>query len=159
MSLPSQTPPASATPDVGARQAALACAGRATVDDLRQVLERIGVEDEAEDLRRPETGLVMVRGRIGGDGRAFNVGEATVTRAAVRLPSGETGFAYHLGRDRAKARLAAILDAHWQRDAARTAIEGALASLAERRAAEAAVAARQVAATRVNFFTLARGED
>lgn len=159
MSIASQTPPASETPEVSARRAAMARAGQATSDDLRAVLARIGAASEAEDLRRPETGLVMVRGRIGGDGRAFNVGEATVTRAAVRLPTGETGFAYHLGRDRTKARLAAILDAHWQRGAARPAIADALAALAERRDAEAALAARQVAATRVNFFTLARGED
>lgn len=159
MSTTSQTPPVSETPEVSARRGAMARAGQSTSDDLRQILSRIGAGTEAEDLRRPETGLVMVRGRIGGDGRAFNVGEATITRAAVRLPTGETGFAYHLGRDRTKARLAAILDAHWQREATRPAIEGALATLAERRDAEAALAARQVAATRVNFFTLVRGED
>ncbi len=159
MSTINQTPHAPETPEAGTRQAAMALAGQANADDLRAVLARIGIDAAAEDLRRPETGLVMVRGRIGGDGRAFNVGEATITRAAVRLPSGETGFAYHLGRDRTKARLAAILDAHWQRAAARPAIEDALAALAERRAAEAVLAARQVAATRVTFFTLARGED
>ena len=53
----------------------------------------------------------MVRGRIGGDGAAFNLGEATVSRAAVRLASGEVGFGYALGRDRDKARLIALCDA------------------------------------------------
>ena len=53
-----------------------------------------------EDLREPENGLVMVRGRIGGDGAPFNLGEATVSRAAVRLSTGEVGFGYTLGRDR-----------------------------------------------------------
>ncbi len=56
-----------------------------------------------EDLREPENGLVMVRGRIGGDGAPFNLGEATVSRAAVRLATGEVGFGYALGRDRRKA--------------------------------------------------------
>ncbi|MFH7191705.1 phosphonate C-P lyase system protein PhnG, partial [Klebsiella pneumoniae] len=56
--------------------------------------------------------------------------EATVTRAAVRLAGGETGFAYHLGRDRPRARLAAILDAHWQHPARRGAVEAALAGIA-----------------------------
>jgi alpha-D-ribose 1-methylphosphonate 5-triphosphate synthase subunit PhnG len=101
----------------------------------------------------------MARGRIGGDGRPFNLGEMTVTRAAVRLPEGETGFAYHLGRDRTKARLAAILDALWQRPERRGAVEAALAPVAARRAAEDAAEARRTAATRVNFFTMARGED
>ena len=82
-----------------------------------------------------------------------------MTRAAVRLPGGETGFAYHLGRDRARARLAAILDAHWQRPEARPALEAALAEIAGRRADGGAAGRPQGAATRVNFFTLARGED
>lgn len=155
----SQTPPEPGMPDLAARRRAMALAGQASVDDLRAALARAGATAEAEDLRAPETGLVMVRGRIGGDGRPFNAGEATVTRAAVRLPGGETGFAYHLGRDRARARLAAILDAHWQRPDARPALEAALAEIAGRRAEAAQRAARKAAATRVNFFTLARGED
>ena len=155
----SQTPPEPGMPDRAARRRAMALAGQASVDDLRAALARAGAATEAEDLRAPETGLVMVRGRIGGDGRPFNAGEATVTRAAVRLPGGETGFAYHLGRDRARARLAAILDAHWQRPDARPALEAALAEIAGRRAEAAQRAARKAAATRVNFFTLARGED
>lgn len=159
MPSPSQTPLGRMTPEVEARRAAMALAGAATLDELREALARADLTTEAEDLRAPETGLVMARGRIGGDGRAFNVGEATVTRAAVRLPSGETGFAYHLGRDRLRARLAAILDAHWQRADGREAVEAALAAVAERRAGEADATARRVAATRVNFFTLARGED
>src|SRR5258707_1292168 len=69
-----------------------------------------------ENLREPENGLVMVRGRIGGDGAAFNLGEATVSRAAVRLSSGEIGFGYTLGRDGAKARLIALCDALVQSD-------------------------------------------
>ena len=155
----SQTPPEPGMPDRAARRRAMALAGQASVDDLRAALARAGATAEAEDLRAPETGLVMVRGRIGGDGRPFNAGEATVTRAAVRLPGGETGFAYHLGRDRIRARLAAILDAHWQRPDARPALDAALAEIAGRRAEAAQRAARKAAATRVNFFTLARGED
>ncbi|WP_283205830.1 phosphonate C-P lyase system protein PhnG [Methylobacterium cerastii] len=146
-------------PDLAARQRAMARAGEATSDELRAALARTGAVTEAQDLRPTETGLVMVRGRIGGDGRAFNAGEATVTRAAVRLPGGETGFAYHLGRDRVRARLAAILDAHWQRPEARPALEAALDAIAGRRAEAVRQAARKTAATRVNFFTLARGED
>ncbi|WP_280138132.1 phosphonate C-P lyase system protein PhnG [Methylobacterium sp. Leaf111] len=146
-------------PDLAPRQRAMARAGQASADELLAALARAGAAPEAEDLRAPETGLVMVRGRIGGDGRPFNAGEATVTRAAVRLPGGETGFAYHLGRDRARARLAAILDAHWQRPEARPALEAALAEIAGHRAEAAQRAARKAAATRVTFFTLARGED
>jgi alpha-D-ribose 1-methylphosphonate 5-triphosphate synthase subunit PhnG len=112
------------------------------------------------DLRPVETGLVMVRGRIGGDGQAFNIGEATVTRAAVRMNSGEVGFAYLLGRDRERARLAAICDAIWQDERRRAAIERhVLAPIRARLVAERERQRAQTAATRVDFFTLVRGED
>src|SRR5262245_42543285 len=62
-------------------------------------------------LRRPETGLVMLRGRIGGSGDRFNAGETTVTRCALRLESGEVGVAYVAGRSHRKAEIAALADA------------------------------------------------
>ena len=112
-----------------------------------------------EALREPENGLVMVRGRIGGDGAPFNLGEATVSRAAVRLAGGEIGFGYTLGRDLGKARMIALCDAMVQSrefaDAVETNVLAPLrtAMLAgrERKSAEAA-------ATRVDFYTMVRGE-
>jgi alpha-D-ribose 1-methylphosphonate 5-triphosphate synthase subunit PhnG len=101
----------------------------------------------------------MAMGRIGGDGRPFNLGEVSVTRAAIRLPDGATGFAYHLGRDRTKARLAAALDALWQDPARRARVEAALQPAAGSAEAARRQAARRTAATRVDFLTLARGED
>jgi alpha-D-ribose 1-methylphosphonate 5-triphosphate synthase subunit PhnG len=112
------------------------------------------------ELRPVETGLVMVRGRIGGDGQPFNVGEATVTRAAVRIASGEVGFAYLLGRAQEKARLAAICDAMWQNRNKRGAVEQhVLAPIRARQDAERMRKRAETAATRVDFFTLVRGED
>src|ERR1700681_577323 len=85
-----------------------------------------------EDLREGENGLVMVRGRIGGDGAPFNLGEATVSRAAVRLATGEVGFGYTLGRDAQKARMIALCDALMQSSEFADAIEaGVLAPLRE----------------------------
>ena len=112
-----------------------------------------------QQLRAPENGLVMVRGRIGGDGAPFNLGEATVSRAAIRLHSGEVGFGYVLGRDGEKARLIALCDALIQSPDHASAIEAkAVAPLrAEMRAARDQAAA-QAAATRVDFYTMVRGE-
>lgn len=141
------------------RQRLMATCAAATRADVLAAVEQVGRETSAEDLRRPETGLVMVRGRIGGDGRAFNLGEATVTRAAVRIASGETGFAYQLGRDTTKARAAATLDALWQSPRHRAAVEAALAPLCRRLVEERTTRDRRTAATRVNFFTMVRGED
>lgn len=145
--------------EVRCRQAVMAICAEASRTDLLTALDRIAPGAAVEDLRRPETGLVMVRGRMGGDGRAFNLGEATLTRAAVRIASGETGFAYQLGRDAAKARAAATLDALWQSGRHRAAVEAALDPLRERLAEERASRDRRTAATRVNFFTMVRGED
>ncbi|SFL11326.1 phosphonate C-P lyase system protein PhnG [Methylobacterium pseudosasicola] len=144
--------------EVAARQAVMALCADASRDDLDAALQALEAP-AAEDLRPPETGLVMATGRIGGDGRPFNLGEVSVTRAAIRLPDGATGFAYHLGRDRTKARLAATLDALWQDPARRARVEDALQPAAEKAKAARYRAARRTAATRVDFLTLARGED
>jgi alpha-D-ribose 1-methylphosphonate 5-triphosphate synthase subunit PhnG len=112
-----------------------------------------------EDLREPEAGLVMVRGRVGGDGAPFNLGEATVARAAVRLSSGEVGFGYTLGRDRRKAQLIALCDALIQTaDHAALLERAVLAPLRAAIAAERNRKAAETAATRVDFYTLVRGE-
>jgi alpha-D-ribose 1-methylphosphonate 5-triphosphate synthase subunit PhnG len=112
-----------------------------------------------ENLREPENGLVMVRGRIGGDGAPFNLGEATVSRTAVRLATGEVGFGYVLGRDRQKARMIALCDALLQSDEFADAIEqDVLAPLRAAMISERNRKAAETAATRVDFYTLVRGE-
>src|ERR1700736_4106312 len=112
-----------------------------------------------QNLREPENGLVMVRGRIGGDGAAFNLGEATVSRAAVRLASGEVGFGYALGRDRDKARMIALCDALVQSDAFSAAVEtNVIAPLRAAMLGRRQQKAAETAATRVDFYTMVRGE-
>lgn len=112
-----------------------------------------------ESARQPENGLVMVRGRIGGDGAPFNLGEASVSRAAIRLLSGEVGFGYVLGRDGEKARLIALCDALVQNEALAGEVEQKIiAPLQNEREAARAKRAAETAATRVDFYTLVRGE-
>ena len=108
-------------------------------------------------LRQPEIGALMVRGRMGGTGAAFNLGEMTVTRCALRLGSGQVGHAYVAGRSHAKARIAALCDALLQDDDQAAMVRGAvLAPLAEAAAQARETLAAKAAATRVEFFTLAR---
>jgi alpha-D-ribose 1-methylphosphonate 5-triphosphate synthase subunit PhnG len=111
-------------------------------------------------LRRPETGLVMVRGRAGGTGMRFNLGEIPVTRCAVVLHDGTVGHAYVGGRDLRHAELAALYDALLQSDPRRADIEARLIEplAAFRQARRQAAAARSVP-TRVEFFTMVRGEE
>jgi alpha-D-ribose 1-methylphosphonate 5-triphosphate synthase subunit PhnG len=140
------------------RQAAMAVLVHAGANEIEVRLSAIDLP-ASEILREPENGLVMVRGRVGGDGAAFNLGEATVTRAAVRLESGECGFGYTLGRDRNKARLIALCDALIQRDDyAATVEERVLAPLRAEQAVARQRQAEETAATKVDFYTLVRGE-
>lgn len=141
-----------------ARRALMGLLARACPGRLAALLAELGPEPDSTWARPPETGTVMLRGRIGGTGAPFNLGEMTVTRCVLQLKGGRVGHAHVQGRDKAHARRAALVDALWQDDPAR--IEAAiLAPLrAEAEAARRAVAAR-AAATRVDFFTLVRGED
>ena len=140
------------------RKAAMTVLAHSDAAKIAGYLEAIALPGY-ENLREPENGLVMVRGRIGGDGAPFNLGEATVSRAAVRITTGEMGFSYTLGRDREKARMIALCDALVQSNEFAAAVEANV--LAPLRAAMIATRARKAAesaATRVDFYTLVRGE-
>jgi alpha-D-ribose 1-methylphosphonate 5-triphosphate synthase subunit PhnG len=111
-------------------------------------------------LRRPEVGLVMVRARTGGTGARFNLGEMTVTRCTVQLEDGTLGHAWIGGRDHRHAELAAVFDALLQ-DPARTAAlsESVVEPLARAHEARRRAAVARAAASRVEFFTMVRGDD
>lgn len=110
-------------------------------------------------LRAPEVGSVMVRGRAGAVGTAFNLGEITVTRCSVRLTTGEDGHAYVQGRDKTKALRAALIDAGMQTDAATDLRAAFLTPLQAQQTTRKTTRAQKAAATKVDFFTMVRGED
>jgi alpha-D-ribose 1-methylphosphonate 5-triphosphate synthase subunit PhnG len=113
-----------------------------------------------EVIRKPETGLVMLRGRMGGTGSAFNIGEATVTRCAVKTHSGTEGHAYVMGRSAEHAKLAAICDALMQDESMSEKIERlVLQPLEEILTARRDLNSRKAEATKVDFFTLVRGDN
>jgi alpha-D-ribose 1-methylphosphonate 5-triphosphate synthase subunit PhnG len=146
--------------EIAARQAAFGVLSHAAPDELKRLWEEAGLPSEAPMLRGPEIGLVTLRGRIGGGGAPFNFGEATVTRATVRLPDGSVGHSYALGRDKEKAKLAAIADALWQNPARRAEVEAKILGPLRATAASAEEKRRaETAATKVDFFTMVRGED
>lgn len=148
-----------AAPDQTARKRSVDLLAQSTLEELRALWQALPEKPEAEFLRGPETGLVMVRGRIGGGGAAFNLGEVTATRATCRLKSGIIGHAHALGTLKEKAKLSAIFDALWQQGEYRPQIEALLGKIESRIAAADEVRAREVAATKVDFFTMVRGED
>jgi alpha-D-ribose 1-methylphosphonate 5-triphosphate synthase subunit PhnG len=140
------------------RKAAMAVLAHTDAAEISDRLGAIALPSH-ENLRESENGLVMVRGRVGGDGAAFNLGEATVSRAAVRLSTGEVGFGYTLGRDRHKAQMIALCDAMVQSAEFADIVEAkVVAPLRAAMLAERNRKAAEAAATRVDFYTLVRGE-
>jgi len=129
-------------------------------DRVRTLWDGAGFAPGYDWLRAPQTGMVMVRGRAGGTGAPFNLGEMTVTRCTLRLETGTVGHAHVPGRDRRHAEIAALCDALMQDIGTRPGVEAAILGPlgAEREARHRDLAAR-AAATRVDFFTLMRGED
>lgn len=133
---------------------------RADPAELAQAWDQLGLDVAHDWLRAPEVGMAMVRGRAGGDGTAFNLGEMTMTRCTVRVDGGRTGFGYVAGRDKRHAALAALCDALLQ-DPARhhRVMDAVVVPLAAAHASRRADRARRAAATRVDFFTMVRGDD
>ncbi len=141
------------------RKDILGLLARAPAGRVAVLLDECGLTEDLTWLRAPEIGSVMVRGRTGGTGAPFNLGEITVTRCTLRLASGVVGHGHVQGRSKRDAEAVAMVDALLQTAKAghlRSDLIGPLrAEEAERRDARAAKAA----ATKVEFFTMVRGED
>ena len=116
-------------------------------------------QTDYEWIRRPEVGMVMVHGRTEGSGTPFAMGETTVSRCVLRLNSGETGFGYVLGRNKLQAELIALADAHLQTEQQAQWLEHMMKPLAQAWKQAQAEHSAKVASSRVDFFTMVRGED
>lgn len=145
--------------DIQSRQQWMAVLAKALWSNLEEMWKDVPFSSAYTLLRKPETGLVMVEGRTGGSGAPFNLGETTVTRCSVGLQSGEVGHAYIVGRNYQHAEIAAICDALMQGERHMEIIRDVIDPL--KRLASAAVAKQsaKTATTKVDFFTVVRGED
>ena len=139
-----------------ARQAWLSTLAKAPATEVLKLWEDV-VAPESQVLRPAETGMVMVRGRTGGAGNPFNLGEMTVTRCAVRLATGETGIGYVAGRDKAHAYVAAVADAMLQSSVWHEQVRvGLIEPLRQTYDARREAVSRKAKATQVEFFTMVR---
>lgn len=149
----------SATPDNSERRRWMAVLARASAEELRNGWNDLATRPEYRFLRQPEVGLAMVRGRAGGTGARFNLGEMTITRCVVETDGGLTGHAYVAGRDAEKAELAAAFDALLQDEERGPSILRTLIDPLARNQARGVQERRaKVAATKVDFFTMVRGD-
>jgi alpha-D-ribose 1-methylphosphonate 5-triphosphate synthase subunit PhnG len=143
---------------VVARQRYLAILARATSAELEAAKLLLGEIGEVHHVRPAEVGMSMLRGRIGGTGDAFNLGEATVTRCALRVGRSPLGVGCTLGRERRKAELIALLDSLLQ-DLGRSAFiqREVVDVMAQRQSAQAQAARQAAESSKVEFFTFVRG--
>ena len=146
--------------DTDARQRRLSVLAKAPAKALRACWKQTGLDPSVELLRGPVSGLVALQGRAGGTGQPFHVGELSATRVTVRIGTGQVGHAMISGRDTRKAQLVAVIDALAQDPSRAVMIEEVIVAPLERLADETDAKLREeTAATRVNFFTMVRGED
>jgi len=143
-----------------ARQQWMSVLALASAAELERAWSALPSRPTYRRVRGPEVGLVMVRARAGGTGTRFNLGEMTVTRCSVELEDGTLGHAYAGGRDRRHAELSAVFDALLQRAPGAGTLQRALiAPLAQGQQARRQAAMARAAASRVEFFTMVRGDD
>ncbi|MEH6647213.1 phosphonate C-P lyase system protein PhnG [Sulfitobacter sp.] len=142
-----------------ARKDWLGLLAKSPVDEVVRFWAALSITPEHSILRAPEIGGVMVRGRAGAVGAAFNLGEMTVTRASVKLADGTVGHGYVQGRCKDHALHAALADALLQTGAAEAVEAGLLTPLRAAADARKEERAAKAAATKVDFFTMVRGED
>lgn len=145
----------SASGPIAERQHWMSVLARAPAAAIEAALTQQGPLPAWTRVRGPETGLAMVRGRAGGSGAPFNLGEMTVTRCTVRLGSGAAGHAYVAGRDERHAELAAVADALLQDPLRRDGLrKSMIRPLAEAESERRLTRAEKAAATRVEFFAM-----
>lgn len=152
-----QTAPQSSEQD--RRKQWMSVLATAPEEKLETLWNAYGAAPERNYLRAPETGGVMIRGRQGGNGAPFNLGEITVTRCALSLVDGTVGHGYVQGRNKKHCEIAALVDALMQGDAADAVEAAILAPLREAKEMQKTTRASKAAATKVDFFTMVRGED
>ncbi len=148
---------------IAERQSWMATLARAPRELLEETMKSLAPLPAYTQLRPPEVGLVMVRGRAGGHGQPFHLGEMTLTRCVVRVDVGggepSVGFGYVAGRSRKHAELAAVGDALLQaagwHERMRAAVLAPLEAEAARRREQRW---QETAATEVKFVGLVRGE-
>ncbi len=146
--------------ELSTRQKWMAILAKASLEDLENIWCSLREKPSYYFLRPPEIGLIMVRARAGGTGNPFNLGEMTVTRCTVQVEGGFRGTAYVMGRNKRHAELAALLDALLQDpDQHAFLMDLVIRPLEHIRQKRKAVIAQKIASTRVEFFTMVRGEE
>ena len=100
--------------DTATRQHWMSVLAHSQPAELAARLNALNITADYEVIRAAETGLVQIQARMGGTGERFFAGDATLTRAAVRLTDGTLGYSWVQGRDKQHAERCALIDALMQ---------------------------------------------
>ena len=145
---------------LGAVRNHVGCGSALGDDALNARLQALKLAPEYELIRPPECGLMQIQARMGGTGNRFFAGDTTLTRAVVRLKSGTLGYSYLLGRNKRHAEQCAVIDALLQEQTHfQNLMETLIRPLEAERDAEITARRAEVNASRVDFFTLVRGDN
>ena len=146
---------------IAERQRWMATLAHSQPDDLNPLWDALHLNAlEWKNIRPAETGLTQIQARTGGSGQRFFLGDATLTRAVIQLSSGTYGYSYQLGRDKSHAERCALIDALLQeREDNITLLENLINPLAALQQERHQQRAQEIAASRVDFFTLVRGDN
>ncbi|MBW1252718.1 phosphonate C-P lyase system protein PhnG [Pantoea allii] len=143
-----------------ARQHWLSVLAHSSAAELDAHWQPLNLKPEFTLIRPAEIGLTRLQARMGATGKRFVVGDATVTRAVVRLNDGTLGYSYLLGRDKAHAERCALMDALLQQtETGELLQEKIITPLAASREEQRQLRAREIASSKVDFFTLVRGDN
>ena len=100
----------------------------------------------------------MVQGRMGAVGDQFNLGEITVTRCSLKIKGGVVGHGYSKGRNKEKVKIIALCDALSQTSKVKKVKKYILEPLEIEETKNKKVEKEKAEATKVDFFTMARGD-
>ena len=126
--------------------------------DLLNLWEQKKIKVNYVWLRTPEIGSIMAQGRMGVTGDKFNIGEVTITRCSLKLNCGTVGHSYVQGRSKKKAEISALCDALMQTEMSNEINKSIIIPLEKIKKNNKDKILSKAEATKVDFFTLVRGE-
>ena len=128
-------------------------------NDLLNLWEQKKINIRYDWLRTPEIGSIMAQGRMGVTGDKFNIGEVTITRCSLKLNCGTIGHSYVQGRSKKKAEISALCDALMQTEMSNEINKSIIIPLEKIKKNNKDKILSKAEATKVDFFTLVRGEN
>lgn len=142
------------------RQRAMGVMAKSELKAISDCWQTLNITLDYDTIKPAQVGMAMVRAQAGTEGLVYNQGEMTVTRCVLQEKATQVmGVGYTQGRSKQKATLMAEVDLALQNASHQNDVIEKLVEPLEQ-AHQRAVAQQNKAtdATKVDFFTMVRGE-